>query len=294
MNSPPIQHANDQPGAPAELSHGDLEMVVRRMADELAFGVDPSRFIGAGLEYAQSRPYMPGDPVKSIDWRITARLNRPFVKEYDTLKRMSLYLVVDTSASMAIASTSLTKHDMAVWIAAAVGLVGQRHMRPVAVVGGGERETRLTPSLRIHDLWHSLEPLRMGDVSEQTNLVESLDRLRTRIDRTSVVMVLTDLHEPGIADAFCRMSQKHDCIAVHLVDPAEYGKLRAGFFLGQEAETGRTFLAHGRTHWQDPSWADKELARSGVSCIRLRTDEPFIAPLRHFLAYRAVMERAMR
>src|SRR5437867_9281324 len=108
---------------PDELFHADFEMVVRRMADDLAFGTDVSRFVGAGLEYAQSRPYVPGDPVKMMDWRITARLGRPFVKEYETLKRTCLYLVVDTSASMGVSSTVMTKHDMAVWIAAAVGLL---------------------------------------------------------------------------------------------------------------------------------------------------------------------------
>ena len=60
-------------GPPEELSHGDFEMVVRRLADDLAFGTDASLFTGSGIEYAQSRPYEPGDPIKQIDWRMTAR-----------------------------------------------------------------------------------------------------------------------------------------------------------------------------------------------------------------------------
>src|SRR5688572_2593384 len=147
-------------GPPDELAHGDFEMVVRRLADDLAFGTDLSLFVGSGLEYAQSRPYAPGDAIKMMDWRITARTGKPFVKEYETLKRTCIYLVLDTSASMAVSSTDLTKHDMGVWIAAAVGLVGQRRLSPVAVVGGGERETQLLPSLLRSDLWQALEPMR--------------------------------------------------------------------------------------------------------------------------------------
>lgn len=116
---------------PDELARGDFEMVVRRLADDLAFGMDLSRFIGSGLEYAQSRPYSPGDPIKMMDWKITARLGKPFVKEYDTPKRTNVFIIVDTSASMGISSAMITKHDLAVWIASAIGLIAQRRMSPV-------------------------------------------------------------------------------------------------------------------------------------------------------------------
>ena len=119
-----MQQAEQKLGPPDELVHADFEMVVRRLADDLAFGVDTSLFVGSGLEYAQSRPYVAGDPIKMMDWRITARLGKPYVKEYETLKRTCLYLVVDTSASMCVCSTATTKHDIAVWIAAAVGAGG--------------------------------------------------------------------------------------------------------------------------------------------------------------------------
>ena len=289
-----MRQAVNQPGSPAELAHADFEMVVCRLADDLAFGSDPSRFVGSGLEYAQSRPYEPGDPIKMMDWRLTARLNKPFVKEYETLKRTCVYMVVDTSASMSVCSTARSKHDMAVWIAASVGLVCQRNLRPVALIGGGERETRRNPSLLRSDLWQALEPLRTGDVSEQTNLAQRLKLLDVRAKRCSVVMALTDLHDPDVMPALRHMAQKHDCIVVHLVDPAELGALRSGFFLGQEAETGRTFVAHGRTQWNHVEELDKELVRSGISCVRLRTDEPFIPALRHFLAARAVIGQGVR
>ncbi len=271
---------------PDELARGNFELVVRRLADDLAFGVDASRFVGSGIEYAQSRPYAPGDPMKMMDWRITARLGKPFVKEYETPKRTAIHLVVDTSASMAVASTTLTKHDCAVWIAAAVGLLGQRRMSPVALVGGGERETRFEPSLRRSDLWRALEPLRLADYGEGTRLAERLGDLDVRAERRSLVLVLSDLHDPAIVPALRHAAQKHDCIAIHLVDPAERGHLRAGFFRGQEAESGRGFLAHGRVGWLREGEMASDMARSGVSYLRLQTDQPFIGPLRHFLSFR--------
>lgn len=286
-----MRNAAPHLGPPDELVHADFEMVVRRLADDLAFGTDMSLFVGSGLEYAQSRPYAPGDSVKMMDWRLTARTGKPFVKEYETLKRTCVYLVVDTSSSMAVGSTRLTKHDLAVWIASAVGLVAQRRLSPVAVVGGGERETRFEASLNRSDLWRNLEPLRTGVFDEKTRLSERLAMLDVRAERTSVVIVLSDLHEEGIMTSLRRVAQRHDCVVLHLVDPVEAGSVRAGFFLGQEAETGRLFLGRGRSRWQRVKEYESELARSGIDCARLRPDEAFVGPLRQFLSARSASMR---
>jgi len=208
MLAPDSTDHSDRPGEtgprlrpPDELTHLDFEMVVRRLADDLAFGSDASLFVGSGLEYAQSRPYEPGDPVKQIDWRISARLGRAYIKQYETLKRIAMYLVIDTSSSMSAASTRLTKHDMAIWIASAIGLVGLRRMSPVGVVGGGERETRLELSLARGDLWRAIEPLRMHATGETTSVGERLRTLEPRMNRSSLVIVISDLHDPEAVSA---------------------------------------------------------------------------------------------
>ena len=266
-------------------------MVVRRLADDLALGADNSLFVGGGLEYAGSRPYQPGDSVRMLNWRLTARTGRAFVKEYEALKRTCIYIVVDTSASMAVSSEALSKHDMAVWIAAAVGLIGQRRMSPVAIVGAGLRETRVEPSLTRSDLWHALEPLRVRRLAEPTLLSERVRGLAARISRSSIVMVISDLHDPGAATALRRAAQRHDCMVLHMHDPAESGRLRGGFFRGQEAETRRAFLGHSRTKWAAADELKSTLIRSGIDYLRLRTDQPFIPAMRRFLASRGGLLR---
>lgn len=276
---------------PEDLARGDFEMVVRRLADDLALGADNSLFVGGGLEYASSRPYQPGDSVRMLNWRLTARAGRPFVKEYEALKRTCLYVIVDTSASMAVSSVMLSKHDLAVWIAAAVGLVGQRRMSPVAIVGAGQRETRIEPSLTRSDLWHALEPLRAPGMAEPTLLSERLGALAPRIGRSSIVLVISDLHDTNSTAALRRAAQRHDCMVLHLQDPAESGRLRGGFYRGQEAETRMAFWGHSRTSWAAADELKATLIRGGIDYLRLLTDRPFIPAVRHFLASRGGLMR---
>lgn len=277
-----------------ELVHADFEMVARRLADDLALGSDTSLFVGNGLEYAQSRPYEPGDSIRQFDWRLTARTGKPFVKQYETLRRIAVYLAIDTSSSMSVSSIPLSKHDLAIWIASAVGLVGQRRLSPVAVVGGGERETRLEPSLAEGDLWRAMEPLRLHARGETTQLADRIRSLEPRLTRSSILVVLSDLHDPDLSGSLRHAAQKHDVIVLHLEDPAESKPLRAGFFRGIEAETGRMFLGGGTRRWRGQPKIVQELIGAGVSYLHLRSDLAFIPPLRHFLASRAAMSRGSR
>ncbi len=110
---------------------------------------------------------------------------------------------------MSVSSTELSKHDLAVWIASAIGMIGQRRMSPVAIVGGGDRETRVEPSLARNDLWHVIEPLRTGAFGETTRLGERLRALAARIDRSSVIVVVSDMHDPAALPARCVARLRH-------------------------------------------------------------------------------------
>jgi uncharacterized protein (DUF58 family) len=265
-----------------------FEVTVKHLANSLAFGQEESVFHGAGLEIAQSRLYVAGDPVKFIDWKVSARVGKLYIKEFQEPKQMPLYLLLDTSASMCVTSQPLSKYAWAVRIASGIALAAQGNMTPVGLLGCGARELHVRPTLSRNVVMEWSHQLRLHDFLEETSLGQRAHEIAPSLKRRTMVIVLSDLHDPGAFPALQVLSQEHDCIVLHLQDPAELRVQGSGFFRGVEAESGRAFVGHGRRAYVDAEGWKSELTRFGIDYLHLRTDLPILAPLRHFLQRRGI------
>lgn len=271
-----------------------FEVAVRKLADSLGYGTDRSPYLGSGNEYVQSRPYQSGDPVRAIDWRVTARTGRPFVKEYETPKQMPCHLVLDTSASMTISSHARSKYETAVHLAGALAFAALDRVAPVGLVGAGGRDLRAEPSLSPAAVWRWLHLVRRFRYDEPTAVGRRLRDLAAQLRDRGHVVVLSDFHDPDATAALRLLAQRHDCTAVHLLDPAERGLRGVGLMRGREAETGQTFVSHGRHAWADPGAVAADLRGAGVDHLLVPTDRPFIAEVRSFLRTRSRLGRGAR
>ena len=274
-----------------KLSHDPVdarqfEVTVKHLANSLNFGQEESVFHGSGLEYAQSRLYVAGDPVKSIDWKISARVGKLYIKEFQEPKQIPLYLLLDTSASMCVTSQSLSKYAWAVRIATGIALAAQANMTPVGLLGCGARELHVRPTLSRNVVLEWSHQLRHHDFLEDTSLAVRAREVAPSLKRRTMVIVLSDLHDPEAFPALQVLAQEHDVIVLHLQDPAELEVRGAGLFRGVEAESGRGFVGHGRRPWVDAEGWKSELTRFGIDYLHLPTDEPILGKLRHFLKRR--------
>ena len=265
-----------------------FEVAVKHLANSLNFGQEESVFHGSGLEDAQSRLYVAGDPVKAIDWKVSARIGKLFIKEYQEPKQIPLYLLLDTSASMCVTSQPMSKYAWAVQIATGIALAAQANVTPVGLLGCGARELHVRPTLSRNLVMEWSHQLRHHDFLEDTSLAHRAREVAPSLKRRTMIIVLSDLHDPGAFPALQILAQEHDVIVLHLQDPAETGVRGAGLFRGLEAESGRAFVGHGRRAWVDAEGWKSELTRFGIDYLHLPTDEPMLGKLRHFLGQRGM------
>ncbi len=269
-------------------------IALRKLANSLAYGIDKSPFLGSGIEFAQSRPYQPGDSVRSIDWRVTARTGKPHVKEYETPKSMPCYLLIDTSASMTVSSHGRSKYHVALYVAGGLALACLDRVSPVGVVGVGDRSLRMRPSLSHARLLQWILLLRTHRYDEGTTLATRIGELSPSLTQRSLVIVLSDMHDPRAVPALKRLAHLHDCIVLELEDPAETGVRGGGFLRAREAETGREFVTRGSRSWIEPDRWTQGLLRAGIDHLRIRTDRPFEHALRQLFRARGWAGRGTR
>lgn len=280
--------------SPEVLDSRQFQIAVKRLADSLAFGTDRSPYIGSGLEYHQSRPYQFGDSIKSIDWRVTARTGKLYVKEYEAIKRLPVWILVDTSASMTIASTRRSKYEVAVFVAGGVALASLEAIRPVGFMGVGSRSLMRPESLSKDQVHGWLHALRRYRFDEPTWLGQRVGELAARLPQRSQMIVISDLHDPTALPALKLAAQAHDCSVIHLMDPAESGMRGTGFVRGREAESGRNLIVAGRSTWTDASALRESLKKSRIDCLSIDVSQPYAARLRQFFAGRNMLGRGAR
>jgi hypothetical protein len=139
-----------------------------------------------------------------------------------------------------------------------------------------------------------LHKLRRYRLDERTTLADSLRFVEGMASNRSLMFVLSDLHDPRALSVLKPLAEKHECVVLQLVDPAERGRLRAGFLRAQEAESGVTFTATGRGKWVDDDALAHELKTGQIDHMRLQIDQSFVPHLRAFLRRRDSRARMVR
>ncbi|MBC8087271.1 MAG: DUF58 domain-containing protein [Phycisphaerae bacterium] len=258
-----------------------------------------SLFKGQGMEFAEVREYQPGDEVRTIDWNVTARMGRPFVKQYVEERELTVMLAIDLSGSSRFGTRPRFKHELAVEMAGVLALAAVRNNDRVGLLLFTDRVEHALPprkgrkhALRlIRDLM-TIEPRGRG-----TDISVATDRLSKLLTHRAVVFFCSDFMTSELERPLARVAQRHDVIAVTLEDPSERELPNIGLARLEDPETGErmeidTSNARVRKAFADRVASDdtvrrKLFGRLGLDEIVVHTEHGYVDALLAFFRARA-------
>ena len=221
----------------------NIELKARLVVEGFITGLHKSPYHGFSVEFAEHRQYRPGDETRHIDWKVFARTNRYYVKEFEEETNLRCNIVLDKSGSMAYTSKgNIPKFEYAIYLAAAIAymLINQRDATGLALYDT-EIETYLPPKSKASYIHEILRTLARTETSNETGTAKALDGLAERIKRRGLVVIMSDFFdEPeSILNAIRHFRHKnHDLIVFHILDPREID-----FELGSGATFNRQLVA---------------------------------------------------
>jgi uncharacterized protein (DUF58 family) len=276
-----------------------LELRARRLMENRAVGAYDSVFRGHGIEFSEVRAYQPGDPFQAIDWKVTARMGKPFIKKFVEERELTVLLAVDLSGSTDFGTRVRTKRDLSLELAALLGLAAARNNDRVGLMLFTDRVERWLPPRRgkgrLRQLLHVMASHRPE--GRGTDIRLALTSAARSLKTRSLVFVLSDFQGPEFRKELTAVSRKHDLVGLHLVDPGERALPAVGLIEVQDPETGvsgvldladsRTRAGLARLSEERERRVEDVFRRAGADRIVLATDRSYAADLAAFFAARA-------
>ena len=242
-----VLSASPVPASPVSVASADvlrqvrrIEMRTRRLVDSTFAGEYRSLFKGQGMEFAEVREYQPGDEVRTIDWNVSARMGRPFVKRYIEERELTIMLVIDVSGSSRFGTRARFKHELAIEMAGVLALAAVRHNDRVGMMLFTDRVEHALPARkgRKHALRLIRDLMTTEPVGRGTAISPAVDRLMRLLPHRSVVFLCSDFLTADLEQPLARLAQRHDVIAVTLEDPSERVLPDVGLARMEDPETG--------------------------------------------------------
>lgn len=202
---------------------GDLEMIARFVVEGFISGLHRSPHLGFSTDFAEHRPYTPGDDIRRLDWRVFARTDRFYLKEYEADTNANFVVLLDVSKSMGYGTTGLTKLDYAKYLAACLTYFSQRQRDRMGYISFDSDIIEVVPPSAKHfnQVLHAIDRARVrGDSALAMPLLKVSESQRRR----SILLLLSDLYEAPekVRDAIGPLRDGgHDVVVMQVLDPAE-------------------------------------------------------------------------
>ncbi len=275
-----------------------IQIITTAMVQDLFAGQYHSAFKGRGIEFEEVREYQPGDDVRTIDWNVTARTGRPFVKNYREERELTVVLLVDVSASQDFGTRAQLKSELVAELGATLAFSAIQNNDKVALILFSDRIERFVPARK--GLRHALrivrELLYHEPAGRGTDVAGALEYLSRVLRRRAVVFLVSDFQGREFGGPLRIVRHRHDLIPVVVRDERERELPNVGFVELRDPETGQQVLVDTSSRALRRRYALlaeqrhaallSEFRKVRIDAVEVRTGESFVAPLAGFFRRR--------
>lgn len=278
-----------------------IEIKTRGLSQNIFAGEYHSSFKGHGMAFSEVREYQYGDAIRDIDWNVTARLHKPYVKVFEEERELTVMLLIDISGSQGIGSRARIKREMITEIAATLSFSAIQNNDKIGVLLFSDKvEKLILPQKgRKHILRIIRELLEFEPESKGTDIPLALEYFTNMIKRRCTAFVISDFNDThALQDPFSIANRKHDVVAIRVFDKMEASLPNVGLIRIVDSETGlqkwvdtsssaiRTlFEKHYKARMQQ---LDEVFLKSGVESVSVPCDEDFVRPLMNLFKRRHI------
>ncbi len=276
-----------------------LEIFTRRVVNDQLAGSYHSVFKGRGMDFDEVRPYQPGDEIRFIDWNVSARSPDIYIKQFVEERELTVFLLIDASASQYFGTGSKTKREAAAELSALMAFSATKNNDRVGlIIFTDQIEVFVPPKKgRKHVLRIISQILEFQPKETGTNIAEALDYFARMCKRRSVAFLISDFQDSGYERALHIVSRRHDIVPLVLIDPAEEELPAIGTAWFEDPETREVLAVDtqsrtGRRRYREMVLSvrqrrEKLLRRMKVDAVHVETNKSFLEPLVNYFRLRA-------
>jgi uncharacterized protein (DUF58 family) len=248
-----------------------IEISSRKMMDDIMSGGYKSRFKGQGVQFSEHRPYTPGDDIRHLDWKVSARSKEPLIKQYEEERELNVFIIADYSASLEFGSGKNTKREVLTEIGAMLAHAASNSGDKVGVlfVTDTVQKTIGLRKGRNHVLRIIRDLVSFPTAPGGTGLKKAIEEARRILKHSGIVFILSDFKAEGYESALRQLARKHDVVAIRIEDPGE----------SHLPDLGRIALVDPETGAEIEAGLDSSSFRSALSesttCFEARTQQIF-------------------
>lgn len=276
-----------------------IEIKSRGLSNNIFAGQYHTAFKGRGMAFSEVREYQFGDDIRDIDWNVTARFNKPYIKVFEEERELTVMLMVDVSGSLEFGTIKQFKKDMVTEIAATLAFSAIQNNDKIGVIFFSDQIEKFIPPKKgkKHILYIIRELIDFKSQSRKTNIQMSLEYLTNVMKRRCTAFILSDfIDQKDFKNALTIANRKHDVVAIQVYDKRVAELPSVGLMKIKDAETDHE-------QWIDTSssavrkihhtwWKEKQIklndvfTKSNVDSVSIRTDDDFVKALLNLFAKR--------